>query len=70
MPQAKAESMTMQNELNTITSTMNDLSVRITALVETEGSAMAPDIYTELVAAERTIGALLRRLNRVAGRIN
>jgi hypothetical protein len=61
--------MTMQTELNTITSTMNDLAVRITALVETEGSAMPPDIYTELVAAERTIGALLRRLNRVAGRI-
>ena len=62
-------SMTMQTELNTITSTMNELAVRITALVETEGSAMPPDIYTELVAAERTIGALLRRLNRVAGRI-
>jgi hypothetical protein len=61
--------MTMQTELNTITSTMNDLAVRITALVESEGSAMPPDIYTELVAAERTIGALLRRLNRVAGRI-
>jgi hypothetical protein len=61
--------MTMQTELNTITSTMNDLAVRITALVETEGSAMPPEIYTELVAAERTIGALLRRLNRVAGRI-
>jgi len=61
--------MTMQTELNTITSTMNELAVRISALVETEGSAMPPDIYTELVAAERTIGALLRRLNRVAGRI-
>ncbi len=61
--------MSMQTELNTITSTMNDLSRRITALVETEGSAMPADIYTELVAAERTIGALLRRLNRVAGRI-
>jgi hypothetical protein len=61
--------MTMQTELNTITSTMTDLAVRITALVETEGSAMPPDIYTELVAAERTIGALLRRLNRVTGRI-
>ncbi len=62
--------MTMQNELNTLTSSMSDLSARITALVETEGSAMPPDIYTELVAAERTIGALLRRLNRVAGRIH
>lgn len=59
----------MQNELNTITSTMTDLAARLTALVETEGSEMAPDVYTELVAAERTIGALLRRLSRVAGRI-
>ena len=62
--------MSMQNELNTITSSMTDLSARITALVETEGSAMPPEIYIELVSAERTIGALLRKLNRVAGRIN
>ncbi len=62
--------MTMQTELNTITSTMTELSARITALVEAEGSAMASDVYTELIAAERTVGALLRRLNRVAGRIN
>jgi hypothetical protein len=62
--------MSMQTELNTITSTLNELSTRITTLVETEGAAMPPDTYTELIAAERTIGALLRRLNRVAGRIN
>jgi stress response protein YsnF len=62
--------MTIQTELNTITSTMNELSVRVTALVETEGAAMASDVYTELVAAERTISTLLRRLNRVAGRFN
>lgn len=62
--------MTIQTELNTITSTMNELSVRVTALVETEGPAMPSDVYTELVAAERTINTLLRRLNRVAGRIN
>jgi hypothetical protein len=61
--------MTMQTELNTITSTMNELATRITTLVETDGAAMPSDVYTELVAAERTIGALLRRLNRVAGRI-
>lgn len=61
--------MSMQTELNTITSTMSELSVRITALVETEGATMPADIYAELVAAERTVGALLRRLNRVAGRI-
>lgn len=62
--------MSMQNELNTITSTMNDLAVRITSLVESEGANMESDVYTELVAAERTIGALLRRLNRVATRVN
>jgi len=60
--------MTMQTELNTITSTMTELSTRITALVESEGTAMAPDVYAELVAAERTVGALLRRLSRVAAR--
>jgi hypothetical protein len=62
--------MTIQNELNTITSTMTELSTRITALVEAEGKSMASEVYTELVAAERTVGALLRRLNRVASRIN
>ena len=61
--------MSLQTELNTITSTMNELSTRITALVETEGAAMSADVYTELVAAERTVGALVRRLNRVAGRL-
>ena len=62
--------MSMQNELNTITSTMGDLAKRITALVETEGNHMDSDVYSELVAAERTVGTLLRRLNRVAGRVN
>ena len=62
--------MSMQTELNTITSTLNELATRITTLVETEGAEMPSDTYTELIAAERTIGTLLRRLNRVAGRIN
>lgn len=62
--------MSVQNELNTITSTMNELAVRITSLVETDGKHMPSDVYTELVAAERTIGALLRRLTRVAARVN
>lgn len=61
--------MTTKTELNTITSTMNELSARITKLVESDGRGMPNDVYTELVAAERTIGTLLRRLNRVAGRI-
>ncbi len=60
--------MSMQTELNTITSTMTELSARITALVESEGDALSPEVYAELVEAERTVGALLRRLTRVAGR--
>ncbi len=65
----EANTVSMQNELNTITSSMNELSARITHLVETEGARMDGDVYTELVAAERTVGALLRRLNRVASRV-
>jgi hypothetical protein len=53
--------MTIQSELSTITSTMNELSARITVLVETDGATMPSDVYTELIAAERTIGTLLRR---------
>ncbi len=60
--------MSVQNELNTITSSISELSTRITALVESEGDELAPDIYSELVAAERTVTALLRRLRRVASR--
>ena len=59
----------MQNELNTLTSSLSDLSARLTALVETEGASMPSEVYTELVAAERTVGTLLRRLNRVANRV-
>jgi hypothetical protein len=55
-----------QTELNTITSTLSELASRITALVESDGHQMDSDVYSELVAAERTVGALLRRLNRAA----
>jgi hypothetical protein len=61
--------MSTQTELNTITSTMAELATRITALVEGDGEGLAPEVYSELVAAERTVGALVRRLNRVAGRV-
>ncbi|MBU6514433.1 MAG: hypothetical protein KGL23_01450 [Acidobacteriota bacterium] len=61
--------MSTQTELNTITSTLGEVATRITALVESEGPQMESDVYSELVAAERTIGALLRRLNRAARRI-
>ena len=62
--------MTIHTELNTITSSLNELSARITVLVERDGATMPSDVYTELIAAERTIGTLLRRLNRVSGRIS
>lgn len=61
--------MSTQTELNTITSTLGDLAARITALVESDGPSMDNDVYSELVAAERTIGTLLRRLNRAARRV-
>ena len=60
--------LSTQTELNTITSTLGELAARITALVESDGPHMDSDVYSELVAAERTIGALLRRLNRAAHR--
>ena len=58
-----------QLELATITSTMSDLSTRLTALVESEGGALSTEVYSELLGAERTIGALVRRLNRLANRL-
>ncbi|HET8991226.1 MAG TPA: hypothetical protein VFN59_09025 [Acidimicrobiales bacterium] len=61
--------MSTQTEINTITSTMAEVAARITALVEHDGEGLAPDVYTELVAAERTVGALVRRLGRIARRV-
>lgn len=60
--------MSVQSELNTITSTLTELSIRLTILVESDADEMSPEIYSELVAAERTVGTLLRRLSRVAAR--
>ncbi len=61
--------MSTQTEINTITSTMAEVAARITTLVEHDGEDLAPDVYTELVAAERTVGALVRRLGRIAQRV-
>jgi len=61
--------MSVQTELNTITSSLGELAQRVTSLVESEGTTMDSDVYSELVAAERTIGALLRRLQRASRRI-
>ena len=60
--------MNLSGELNTITSSLSDLSARISLLVEGADDTMSSDLYAELVAAERTVGALLRRLNRTTSR--
>jgi hypothetical protein len=62
--------MSTSTELSTITSTLSDVSARITTLVENDGPTLEGDVYTELVAAERAIGTLLRRLQRVARRVS
>jgi len=61
--------MSVQTELNTITSTMTELASRITALVELGENDVSTEIYAELVATERTVGALLRRLQRVSTKV-
>ncbi len=66
MAPRKVTELSTKTELNTITSTLGEISARITALVESDGPHMDNDVYSELVAAERTVGALLRRLNRAA----
>ncbi len=58
--------MSVQSELSTITSTLEELATRLTALVEHDEGTGDGDVYTELVAAERAVTTLLRRLNRVS----
>ncbi len=61
--------MSVQSELNTITSTMTELASRITQLVELGEEQVSTEVYAELVAVERTVGALLRRLQRVSTKV-
>ena len=58
--------MAVQRELTTLTSSLSELATRLTTLVEGEASSLPPAAFQELVAAERTIGTLLRRLNRLS----
>ena len=60
--------MDLSGELNTLTTSLSELSTRISALVDLADDTAPTELYNELVAAERTVGALLRRLSRVAGR--
>jgi hypothetical protein len=48
---------------------MTEMSQRISALVE-GGKDLTGDIYVELVAVERTVGTLVRRLERLGSRLS
>lgn len=61
--------MGIRFEVDTITSSLEESSRRITTLVESSGG-LAGDLYVELVAIERTMGTLVRRLERLRGRLS
>ncbi|MEI8147759.1 MAG: hypothetical protein WCG62_01615 [Actinomycetes bacterium] len=60
--------MTLHHEIDTLTSSMTEMSQRISALVE-GGKDLTGDVYVELVAVERTVGTLVRRLERLGSRL-
>jgi hypothetical protein len=60
--------MSLRYEIDTITSSLNEISTRISTLVE-QGKDLPGDVYVELVAAERTVGTLLRRLERLHNKL-
>ncbi|MEI7654316.1 MAG: hypothetical protein WCJ82_03435 [Actinomycetota bacterium] len=61
--------MNLQLELSTITSSLAEISGRISTIVESTDDTTSGDTYIELVAAERAIGTLLRRLRRVENQL-
>lgn len=62
-------------ELSSISSTLDDLTRRVSALAERardpdeagEGGSTGADLATELFAVERSLRGALRRLERAAG---
>jgi hypothetical protein len=60
--------MAIRGELTTICTSLEDISKRLTHLVD-QSATLPNDLYSELVAAERTIGALMRRLQRASNRL-
>lgn len=61
-------SMSLHYEIDTITSSLSEISARISILVE-QGKELPGEIFVELVAAERTVGTLLRRLERLNNKL-
>lgn len=58
--------MDPRTELGTITATLEELTARVAVLVEAAAHDERSDLYSELVAAERSLNTLLRRLRRTA----
>jgi hypothetical protein len=54
----------LEHELSTLTTSLEDVAKRLSTIVETQDPDIPSDLYTDLVAAERSIHALLRRLRR------
>jgi hypothetical protein len=64
----QTRSVTLHHEIDTLTSSMTEMSQRLSALVE-GGKDLTGDVYVELVAVERTVGTLVRRLERLGSRL-
>lgn len=60
--------MSLRYEIDTITSSLTEISTRISTLVE-QSKDLPGDVFVELVAAERTLGTLLRRLERLHNKL-
>lgn len=58
----------MRTELETITSTLEELAKRLSTLVDAAERDVTSELYIELVGAERTVTSLLRRLTRATSR--
>jgi plasmid maintenance system antidote protein VapI len=65
----QTSAVTLHHEIDTLTSSMTETSQRISALVE-GGKDLTGDVYVELVAIERTVGTLVRRLERLGSRLS
>lgn len=58
----------VRTELETITSTLEELAKRLSTLVDAAERDVTSELYIELVGAERTVTSLLRRLTRATSR--
>jgi phage shock protein A len=58
--------MTTAAEISSLTSTLQELNERVTAMAEGALSRGDEDMAHELIAVERSLGGALRRLRRFA----